>query len=473
MYPSPMTTAYDEVEYTSLPYPEAHPDRMFLVAQLFHREPTPVDRCRVLEIGCSSGGNLIPMAESLPGSTFVGFDLAASAVEIGLDAVRTIGLDNVKLEARDLAEFPADAGTFDYIICHGVYSWIPAPLRGTLLDLIARHLAPEGIAYISHLVKPGSYARVVARDIMQYHTRTLTDRSRFDQARAVMAFIAKGATHPAWKPMAEEQRDAIHRQPDWLLHHDYLGDIMDGVWLHEIVADARARGLDYLGDAKMETMLPVYVAPETRAKLDDIAGDAVAFQQYLDFLTFRFFRRTLLVHGGRAIDRRLQRENVRRLYVTTEAREDGGKFKMPAGGEVVVGRARTREAMKVLARTAPAAMRVDELARAIDADPAGADELTDAMLACFFEGIVELSALPPRCVAKAGERPRVPGYARWAALRARPIVNLRHEVVEVRPGLTAFLPLVDGTRDRAALRAQLPDADTLLDELARMALLSA
>src|SRR5262249_876379 len=78
-----MTTPYNEVEYASFPSPESHPDRLRLIGHLFHREPAPVERCRVLEIGCGSGANLIPMAETLPESKFRGFDLAESAVAIG------------------------------------------------------------------------------------------------------------------------------------------------------------------------------------------------------------------------------------------------------------------------------------------------------------------------------------------------------------------------------------------------------
>ena len=73
----PSATDYDRVRYESRPYPHTHPDHLAAVATLFGRSPTPVDGARVLEIGCSSGGNLLPMAAALPGATFVGIDPAA------------------------------------------------------------------------------------------------------------------------------------------------------------------------------------------------------------------------------------------------------------------------------------------------------------------------------------------------------------------------------------------------------------
>ena len=69
-------TSYDSVLYPSHACAETHPDRLATLATLFGLSPAPVERCRVLELGCGDGGNLLAMAFALPGSTFVGVDLA-------------------------------------------------------------------------------------------------------------------------------------------------------------------------------------------------------------------------------------------------------------------------------------------------------------------------------------------------------------------------------------------------------------
>ena len=74
------STAYDAVAYPSRCCPQAHPDRLATLATLFGMAPAPVERCRVLELGCGDGRNLLALAFALPGSTFVGVDLAPSAV---------------------------------------------------------------------------------------------------------------------------------------------------------------------------------------------------------------------------------------------------------------------------------------------------------------------------------------------------------------------------------------------------------
>src|SRR5262245_38797580 len=85
-------TSYDEVPYVSQPFTQTHPDRLATLGRLFGLAPTPLTRCRVLELGCASGGNLIPMAFHLPGSEFVGVDLSRRQVEMGRKAIQDLGL---------------------------------------------------------------------------------------------------------------------------------------------------------------------------------------------------------------------------------------------------------------------------------------------------------------------------------------------------------------------------------------------
>ena len=73
------SAAYDLVPYDSGPFAHTHPDRLATVATLFGLEPTGVGRCRVLEIGCPAGGNLIPMALGLPQKHILGHRLFGAA----------------------------------------------------------------------------------------------------------------------------------------------------------------------------------------------------------------------------------------------------------------------------------------------------------------------------------------------------------------------------------------------------------
>ena len=96
-----MQTPYDRVPYPGLPFAQTHPDRLATLAILFGLAPAPVTGCRVLELGCGDGGNLIPMAFEQPGSEFLGIDLARSGIEQGRRAIESLGLPNIRLEQAD------------------------------------------------------------------------------------------------------------------------------------------------------------------------------------------------------------------------------------------------------------------------------------------------------------------------------------------------------------------------------------
>src|SRR5947208_2747117 len=126
-------TSYDTVPYHSNPFGATHPDRLATVATLLGLKPPPVERCRVLELGCASGGNLIPMALGLPDSTFTGIDLSIRQVADGQRVIDALGLSNVSLRHLSILNVDDDFGSFDYILCHGVYSVSLKQFHGVLV----------------------------------------------------------------------------------------------------------------------------------------------------------------------------------------------------------------------------------------------------------------------------------------------------------------------------------------------------
>src|SRR5436305_923550 len=140
-----MTTSVPDNPYHLIPYATyprltTHPDRLGAVATLFGMSPAPVSRCRVLEVGCGNGGNLIPIAYSLPESRFVGIDLASEAIAAGQETTDALELENISLLAGDLRDLGAEHGEFDYIIAQGVYSWVPPDVRESLMALCGDRL---------------------------------------------------------------------------------------------------------------------------------------------------------------------------------------------------------------------------------------------------------------------------------------------------------------------------------------------
>src|ERR1700754_2361564 len=112
----------------------------------------------------------IAMAVSAPHITALGVDLAAAPIADGQQAIAEMGLTNVELRRGDVRSLP-DLGQFDYVIAHGLYSWVPEDARDALMQQVNRLLAPDGIAYVSYNAEPGGYFRRMLRDAGLWHAR--------------------------------------------------------------------------------------------------------------------------------------------------------------------------------------------------------------------------------------------------------------------------------------------------------------
>ena len=150
-----LTARYEAIAYAALPHPLTHPDRLATVATFLGYDAPAPARCRVLEVGCNQGANLVPMAVTLPDATFVGCDLSPSAIDAGRAMAAAIGARNVDLRCADLATLDPTLGPFDYIVAHGVYSWVPADVREALFALAGARLAPGGVMFVSFNALPG------------------------------------------------------------------------------------------------------------------------------------------------------------------------------------------------------------------------------------------------------------------------------------------------------------------------------
>jgi SAM-dependent methyltransferase len=86
---------------------------------------------------------------------FVGVDLSGRSLAEARAAVGELGVANVELFEADVVQWEYAGPPFDYVIAHGLFSWIPAAAQQRLFAICQRHLSPHGIAYISFNTLPG------------------------------------------------------------------------------------------------------------------------------------------------------------------------------------------------------------------------------------------------------------------------------------------------------------------------------
>jgi methyltransferase-like protein/SAM-dependent methyltransferase len=460
---------YDEVPYPGQAIAHTSPDAMATKGTLFGMSPAPAETCRVLELGCAAGSNLVAMAVPLPDARFIGIDASQRQIEMGRALVRELGIGNVELTAGDILDLSADLGEFDYIVCHGVYSWVPAAVQERILEIFARHLAPQGIAYLSYNTYPGCHLRAMAREMMQFHVRAIPDPAeRTEQARALIELLkrfAHGRSGP-YEKILEDLSEHMGQVPDYYVFHEYLEEHNAPVYFSELVATAAAHGLQYLAPANFITWehnLP--------SELDGVFqqfSDRIVREQYLDFLSNRMFRRTLFCRAGVPIAQAPRLDAVERLLAIGRARpvrpdpdvlsNGEEEFRSPSDDRLSTNRPLAKATFTVLAELMPRPISIGSLWRIVserlnggtDA-AAGPAELARILLRGHLANLVKLRVSAPPLVFSPGSFPVASPLARLQAARNERVVNLRHEKNDLDDLDRFVLPLLDGTRDQAAI----------------------
>jgi len=476
----PIQTTYDELPYINRAFPQTHPDRLATLARLFGLEPPDIGTCRVLELGCASGDNLIPMALELPKARFVGIDLSARQIGEGQSQVRALGLTNIELRQFNIADVDASWGMFDFVISHGIYSWVPAPVRERLLAICRDNLARNGVAYVSYNTLPGWHMRGMVRDMMIYHAMAFPGAAaKVRQARGLIDFLAQSApANSAYGMALRQELEAIKNEPDAYLFHDHLEENNEPFYFHQFADAAKRHGLEYLGEADFNEMLMSNFPPKVAETLRQVATDAIRMEQYMDFLRNRMFRQTLLVHQGAAIRRNLDGLALKGLLVTSSIRPESPEPVLAEGASEVfhtasetkhtITDALTKSALVQLAQRWPRGLPFEELAALSHASlrqGAGVARVAlstedlrsfgDRMLHAYAARVAELRVAEPRLVAAVSARPVASPLARLQAERGTAVTNLRHEPVVLPDLPRRMLPLLDGTRDIDALVAEI------------------
>jgi 2-polyprenyl-3-methyl-5-hydroxy-6-metoxy-1,4-benzoquinol methylase len=458
---------YDQTPYRSFPYPLTRPAHLAAVAQLFGLAAPPVATARVLEIGCGGGGNLIPMAAAFPDARFVGVDLSPIQIEQATQRAKAAGLSNIDLRCVNVADVDDSYGAFDYVVCHGVYSRVSAEIRRAILRVAAERLTDAGMAIVSYNVLPGWHLKHVARDAMLTHAAQFTDPAqKLAQARAFLDFLKDRVPEqtPYGQVLRTESAFLAVQRDDFVLHEFLQAESSPSTVL-DFLNEAAGAGLAYLADSEVHTMLPETYGAEIAAVLRQISGNRlVQLEQYIDLLTGRTFRQTILMKPAAMmpVQRNLDPARLAGLHASArftglpEAGAGPFVFTDGFGRTLSTASAPVARAMTALSARWPQTATAEELTDLAMADDAPrevtAAVILDALFRLMNAGMVSLSAVPIRAGQADATHPVAWPLARSDAARgAADTAGPQHATVGLDMASRTVLPLLDGTRDRDAL----------------------
>lgn len=490
-----MLTGEQTFEYSRVAYPGVADGiiqirNLEAIATIFSLNPVRIDRCRVLEIGCADGPNILPFAFEFPDSEFVGIDLVADRIREGTAAAAAAGLSNVQLRHVNVTEIDASWGTFDYILVPGVFSWSTLDERDAILRVCRDNLSDQGIASVSWNVLPGWNFRGTVREMIRRHVRVFDEPAKqIDEARRAIEFIARASSSSTpHGQMYREIRDSLRVATDHYLFHDYISDRNEPFYFHQFAAMLEPWDLQFVAESDITQVAAMGVSDEATQSLN--RAPLLDREQLLDFLVNTSYRRSLLCRSGREVNRRIDHSAMRPLSVAlrqpftdtdfdpasvapVELAYDGGSLTTVEP----LGKAALKHLMSVwpepvsVAELYPRACRLlpAELHHPLKSDP---DSLTDgsavmarSMLAAWGAGLLRAWKTPPAFCSSLSERPKTSSLVRYWAEHNRCIVNQWHaNVRELTDAQRQLLTQLDGETDLETLRSWCASSD--LEDLA-------
>ena len=463
------TTSYDDLPYESRVLPFTHPVAMATMATLYGLSPPPVETCRVLELGCATGDNLLSMAVTLPKASFVGIDYSPREIEEGLQRLQATDLTNVDLRCLSVMDFHPDEGAFDYIVCHGVYSWVSPEVADRILTILSGHLTPNGIGYISYNTYPGWHLKSILRETLRFHVRDVTGaQQQVDAARTYLHALANSVSKQDevyWKLLQDAAEDVDTYRDDYFFH-EFLEEWNQPLYVHEFMARLATKQLQYVGPAKF-TQWEGTVPPDLQRVLDAVP-DRTAREQYLDHFGNRTFRKSLVCRTGQPVLERPSSSVLQQCYLSTDLRTDAAEadlissatvtFRSSSENEVTTNQAHVKLALAHLAKQAPRAVPVASIWPAIEPHLPNQDELlwseaslAQALLQCFQANAVDCMIATESYRSAISSQPVASPLARAQAVRSELVANLRHRLVRLTDFERMVVMHLDGTRNRAAL----------------------
>ena len=389
-------------------------------------------------------------------------------------------MKNVELRCQNLLlDFP-ETETFDFIIAQGfLFLGAPASYAERLMQICGKCLSPSGLAYISFNTLPGWHIKRISRDMMRFHSRDAgSGAERIARAREIMAIAAAnppGQSSPYSTAVGQIAASLSYFQ-DWFLTHDDLAPFNDAVYFEDFIRHSQAHQLRYLGGARPFMDLFQQMPAALQAKLRTFTSDPVLLEQYADFIWGIQYRDAVLCRSDCPAKGKIGAQAVQEMFIAARLQEQpfaadkqrpgDARFWHPhKKREIVANEPGLIAMLRLLAKSWPRrsvdcrildAAELLVAARGPSAASSTKASLADLVLSSYRAEIIELWTRPTDFIAMSPTRPRVTPLARAQAQSGGAIVNLRHgEFGLSEPQALKLLPLMDGTRDRAALLAEL------------------
>lgn len=464
---------YDEVPYPGHAHPQSDPLHLYTLATLFGLKPSRVENASILELGCSEGENLIPMAFHFPKAQCTGIDISGKEIARGNKKIHELKLKNITLKHQSIFDFNSK-DKFDYIICHGVYSWVTDEIRNKILQICHDNLQENGIAYVSYNIYPGWNMVKNVRDLMLWHTKnTKKPLIKTTQSRAILKYYSEGLkdTKTSYAEILKNENELLENRDDAYLFHEHLSLYNEPVYFYQFIEQVTKHNLSYLCNSILENEhVNILAAPfaEDLKKVEDVVERC----QKIDFIYNQRFRWSLLCHNTQKINRNIVVNDVEQYDIQLKAELDKSDLTEKDIGQLSyivistplchmkISNPIVQMAILILHNNRHKSMPYHDLCNMVHEKTrfSNLEEiknilrndlyLTDGM----FSGLFAIRAYSRDYIVKVTEKPIACPLARYLALQGNTVTNRRHETIYLDVVSKCLLPFLNGSNDISSLR---------------------
>ncbi|WP_101067668.1 class I SAM-dependent methyltransferase [Roseovarius salinarum] len=315
---------FTEREFPLHYYPAVAPAHLRCLSVLRNRRPLCLEQpFRFLDLGCGSGFTTSLLAAVYPESEFVGIDLIPDHVLKAVDRAKSIGLPNanyIEASFQDVVETSSgELGTFDFIVCHGVLSWVDTVTRENIYEILQRHLRTGGLVYMSYNSMPGWAAFEPARHLVQQLAESPGSFATEPPTKAALDYLGLLRQEQAGffrdNSAAALWLDRLADKPQSYLEHEFRPRHAAALWHDRLAKTELPYCLDYLGSARLiENFDSLCFSNELQVYLDK-ASNAGLGETFRDFALNQSFRMDVFSRGAPIVNAETGVENFRNLGI--------------------------------------------------------------------------------------------------------------------------------------------------------------
>ena len=279
----------------------------------------PAGQFRFCDLGCGFGMTALTLAAANPAAQVYGIDFMAEHIDVSRRLAESAGIGNAFFHQLSFAQALAeDFEPFDYIVAHGVYTWVNAEVRAEVTAFIQRYLKPGGLAYISYNTMPGKAMILPVQKLVS----ELGAEASGSAAQRVLSAFDKVGTLQQLGARALNDKEAItalmasisDEDPRYLAH-EYLHPAWEPRYSIDVAREMAAAGAEFIGSATLFANDDRFLLnPQQKAYVDSF--DNINQRELVkDFMLDVPFRRDVFARAPRRLDEAEQERRFGKLML--------------------------------------------------------------------------------------------------------------------------------------------------------------